>query len=134
MKTAIILAALLLIGPPWAKNPDKIALEPEPEPVVYTEPEPEWPNSATMTISHYCACARCCGKSDGITATGTAATAGRTVAVDKSVIPLGSEVLINGNVYIAEDTGVSGYWVDVFCSSHQEALNRGLFQAEVCWR
>ena len=56
-------------------------------------------------ITHYCKCTRCCGKNDGITATGTQATAGRTIAVDPKVIPLGTEVIIDGQSYIAEDTG-----------------------------
>ena len=30
---------------------------------------------------------------------------GRTIAVDPSVIPLGTEVMFNGEIYIAEDIG-----------------------------
>lgn len=38
------------------------------------------------------------------------------MAVDPSVIPYGSEVLINGHVYIAEDCGgaVKGNVIDIF--------------------
>ena len=63
------------------------------------EIEGKEPNTTygTYTITHYCACTRCCGEyADGITATGTKATANRTIAVDPKVIPLGSEVLIDG--------------------------------------
>jgi 3D (Asp-Asp-Asp) domain-containing protein len=86
-----------------------------------------------FTITHYCACKKCCGKTDGITATGTLATEGRTIAVDPSVIPLGSQVEIDGHTYIAEDTGgaIKGYKVDVFVADHQEAIQRGKFQREV---
>ena len=43
----------------------------------------------------YCACPKCCGKwADGITASGTKAVAKRTIAVDTSIIPLGTEVEI----------------------------------------
>jgi 3D (Asp-Asp-Asp) domain-containing protein len=86
-----------------------------------------------FTITHYCACKKCCGKTDGITATGTLATEGRTIAVDPSVIPLGSEVIIDGHSYIAEDTGgaIKGYKVDVFVADHQEAIQRGKFVREV---
>jgi 3D (Asp-Asp-Asp) domain-containing protein len=89
----------------------------------------------TFTVTHYCSCAICCGKSDGITATGTIATEGRTVAVDPDVIPLGSEILIDGQAYIAEDIGgaVKGNKVDIYVSSHQEAIQRGKLQREV-WR
>lgn len=94
-----------------------------------------WEYSATCRITHYCNCARCCGQwAGGPTASGVMPVAGRTIAVDPSVIPLGSEVLINGNIYIAEDTGVSGYWIDIYCNSHSEALNRGMYYTEVMWR
>nr|DAU75737.1 MAG TPA: lytic transglycosylase [Caudoviricetes sp.] len=77
----------------------------------------------------YCPCTSCCGKyASGITATGTTATAGRTIAVDPSVIPLGSKVVINGQPYIAEDTGggIKGKKIDIFMDSHREALNFGV--------
>lgn len=79
-------------------------------------------------ISAYCACEQCCGKSDGITATGTYATQGRTVAVDPSVIPYGSTVIFNGHEYIAEDCGgaIGGTRIDLFFNNHQEALNWGM--------
>ena len=78
-------------------------------------------------VTAYCACSICCGKSDGITATGTTATQGRTVAVDPSVIPYGSVVIINGHEYIAEDCGggIGGTQIDMFFNSHQDALNWG---------
>lgn len=94
-----------------------------------------WSDPISCTITHFCNCAVCCGKWAGSpTASGAWPVAGRTVAVDKSVIPLGSEVLINGHIYIAEDTGVKGNWIDIFCNSHQEALNRGMYTTTVQWR
>ena len=87
---------------------------------------PEY-NEITVTATAYCPCAKCCGKSDGITATGTKATAGRTIAVDPSVIPYGAEVIINGNTYVAEDCGgaVKGNRIDIFFDTHEEALKFG---------
>jgi 3D (Asp-Asp-Asp) domain-containing protein len=81
----------------------------------------------TLKASAYCPCSLCCGKCDGITATGTKATAGRTVAVDPSVIPYGTEIIINGNTYIAEDCGgaIKGNKIDIYFATHQEALNFG---------
>ena len=81
----------------------------------------------TATLTAYCPCVKCCGKSDGITASGTQATAGRTVAVDTQLIPYGTEISIDGKTYIAEDCGgkVKGYTIDVFFDSHEEALNFG---------
>lgn len=82
----------------------------------------------------YCACTRCCGSyASGITATGTIATKGRTIAVDPNVIPLGSKVLINGKEYIAEDTGggINGKTIDMFFNSHSAALNYGIRYVDI---
>ena len=82
----------------------------------------------TLKAYAYCPCIKCCGKTNGITATGTQATPNRTIAVDTSVIPYGSRVVINGNVYIAEDCGgdIKGNTIDVFHATHQEALQWGI--------
>lgn len=80
----------------------------------------------------YCACRKCCGKwANGKTATGTTPTQGRTIAVDKREIPLGTHVLIDGVEYIAEDTGVRGKHIDIFFNSHSEALKYGVKYVEV---
>ena len=93
-----------------------------------------WQDAGEFTITHYCGCPECCGKNDSITATGTLATMGRTVSVDPDVIPLGSEVLINGVVYIAEDTGVHGNVIDVYIESHEQALAMGVYRTGVAYR
>ena len=87
----------------------------------------------TFKLTAYCACEKCCGKSDGITATGTKATANRTIAVDKTIIPYGTIVIINGNEYVAEDTGgaIKGNIIDIFFDDHKEALNFGVQYADV---
>lgn len=105
----------------------------EPEPVNEVEPEPVLKSLGTFKLTAYCACSRCCGKCDGITATGTKATAGRTVAVDPSKIPYGTEVIINGHTYIAEDCGgaIKGNKIDIFFNSHAEALRFGIQYAEI---
>lgn len=92
-----------------------------------------------FTLTAYCACSSCCGKwADGITATGTTATEGRTIAVDPSVIPYGSTVTLffeNGDThsYIAEDcgSGIKQKRIDVFFSDHQAALEFGIQSAMV---
>ena len=95
--------------------------------------EPTLKSLGVFTATHYCSCAICCGKTNGITATGTKATAGRTIAVDPSVIPYGTEVIVNGNTYIAEDCGgaIKGKRIDIFCDSHETALVNGLKRVEV---
>lgn len=87
----------------------------------------------TYELTAYCPCARCCGNTKGITSTGTKATAGRTIAVDPKKIPYGSEVVINGHVYIAEDCGgaIKGKRIDIFCDSHAEAIAFGRQYADV---
>lgn len=85
-------------------------------------------------LTAYCACTQCCGAyATGTTASGTTATANRTIAVDTSVIPFGTEVVINGTTYIAEDTGgaIDGNRIDIFFDNHQDALNFGVRYAEV---
>lgn len=85
-------------------------------------------------ITHYCPCFYCTGSWGGSsTASGTVPTAGRTIAVDPSVIPLGSQVIINGHVYTAEDTGgaIKGNVIDIFVNDHGTALASGVYYAEV---
>lgn len=95
-------------------------------PKVEETTEPEY-TEITVTATAYCPCKKCCGKTDGITATGTKATAGRTIAVDPNVIPYGTELIIDGITYYAEDCGgaVKGDHVDIFFSTHEEAKQFG---------
>lgn len=67
------------------------------------------------------------------TATGTVPLAGRTVAVDPKVIPYGSEVIINGHTYIAEDCGgaIKGNRIDILFDTHQQAKEFGIQYADV---
>ena len=76
----------------------------------------------------YCGCIQCCGKSDCITATGTRATEGRTIAADPRVIPYGTHVLIDGHEYIVEDCGgaINGNRIDIYFESHEDALQFGV--------
>lgn len=70
------------------------------------------------------------GGADYTTATGTFVRVG-TVAVDKSVIPLGTKMYIvtnDGVVYgmaVAEDTGVRGNKVDLYFDTYQQCINFG---------
>lgn len=94
-------------------------------------------NSAgTFVITAYCSCAKCCGKTNGITASGTQATAGRTVAADTSRFPFGTQLVINGQVYTVEDRGsaIHGNRIDIFFNSHAEALAYGRQTAEVYYK
>lgn len=101
----------------------------------YAEIVAQQSTQTLYVLTGYCTCARCCGNyspevtgREARTATGTVPTAGRTIAVDPSVIPYGTVVHIDGmGDYIAEDCGgaVRGNHIDVYFDSHQEALNFG---------
>lgn len=107
--------------------------------------EPEPVSLGEFKITYYCSCPVCCGvwaesrpvdelgQEIVLTASGARAEAGKTIAVDPEVIPLGSTVIINGQEYIAQDTGgaIQGQRIDIYCSSHEEALNLGVITAEV---
>ena len=99
----------------------------------YKEKSPEWVSLGIFKTTAYCPCARCCGKSNGITASGMVATAGRTIAADTSILPFGTKVNINGNLYVVEDTGgaIKGKRIDIFFATHQEALQYGRRNVEV---
>lgn len=94
---------------------------------------PQMVSLGDFRITAYCPCAKCCGKSDGITATGTQATQGRTIAVDPNVIPYGTTVYIDGVEYIAEDCGgaIKGNRVDLYFDSHADALEYGVQTKEL---
>lgn len=85
-------------------------------------------------ITHYCPCSICCGPwRDGITSTGATAVTNRTIAVDPTVIPYGSKVVINGQVYVAEDCGgaIKNNHIDIYVGSHAEAETKGVYETEV---
>ena len=95
--------------------------------------EREMSSLGMFNISYYCKCELCTGKADGLTATGTVVEEGRTIAVDPDVIPLGTQVMIDGILYTAEDNGgaIQGNRVDIYVDSHEYALQMGRHQAEV---
>ena len=78
-------------------------------------------------ITAYCPCSKCCGKTSGRTASGTTATAGRTVAAS-SKFAFGTKLNIGGHVYTVEDRGgaISGNKIDIFVNTHAEALQWGV--------
>ena len=81
----------------------------------------------TYKITAYCPCSKCCGKTTGRTASGTKATAGRTVAAS-SKFAFGTKLNIGGHIYVVEDRGgaVTGNKIDIFVNSHAEALQWGV--------
>ena len=78
-------------------------------------------------VTAYCSCAKCCGKTTGYTASGTKATAGRTIAAS-SQFAFGTKLIINGKEYVVEDRGgaITGNKIDIYMNSHAEALAWGV--------
>lgn len=96
-----------------------------------TETPPQRKYLGQYTIYAYCPCAKCCGKTNGITASGTIATEGRTVA---STLPFGTKLYIDGiGERIVEDRGgaIQGNKLDLFMSDHNSALQFGVRKLDV---
>lgn len=81
-------------------------------------------------LTFYCPCERCNGALGASkTASGATPAEGRTIAVDSSIIPLGSRVYIEGyGTFIAEDTGsaIKNNKIDIFVSTHERAEELGV--------
>lgn len=115
------------------------------EPEVIVEPVTEPIYMGEFTLTAYCSCSKCCGKwasnrpvdEDGneivIGSTGEVLRSDYSIAVDPEVIPYGSIVIINGKEYEAQDTGgaITGSRIDVYFSSHEEALEFGRQTADI---
>lgn len=78
------------------------------------------------TLTAYCSCEECCGKSDGITASGVKARPNHTIAAP-SEFAFGTKLMINGIEYTVEDRGgaIKDKRIDIYFDSHQEAINFG---------
>lgn len=102
---------------------------PEPDIVVVEEKKPDrvLVSLGEYRISAYCPCEKCCLKSDGITASGIQATAGRTAAMNG--VPFGTKIVIDGHEYTVEDRGggLGSKIIDIYFDTHDEALNSGLW-------
>lgn len=88
-----------------------------------------------FTATGYCPCKKCCGKTNGITASGAKAQAGVTVAMPKGY-SFGTKLLIkdtkgnllnSGKSYVVQDRGgaIKNKKIDIFFNSHAEALKFG---------
>jgi 3D (Asp-Asp-Asp) domain-containing protein len=114
---------------------------------VTSEPQPktELVSLGEFRITAYCHCEKCCGDwskdrptdEDGkllvYTASGELAVEGVTIAADTSVLPFGTEVIIDGNRYIVQDRGrvIKNNRIDVYFENHQDALEFGVQYKEV---
>lgn len=82
---------------------------------------------ATFNVSAYCSCAKCCGKTNGITASGVKAKSGVTIAAPSNY-SFGTKIYLEGmGTYVVQDRGgaIKGNKIDVYFDSHEEALRFG---------
>lgn len=103
---------------------------PEDDPIIRRASEIWWEEDAakkaepklTLLGTYYVTgydpfCSHCCGKSDGITASGVKAIIGETVAM--KVYAFGTRIYIeNLGFFTVHDRGVGSNWVDVACENH----------------
>ena len=93
------------------------------------------------TVTFYCAerYKHICGTGDGIAYDGTPVLPWATCAVDPSIIPLGSTVMVDlGDGYglrtlVANDTGVKGNHIDICVHTHNDAIRLGIQTSTVYW-
>lgn len=100
----------------WEASKD--AAEPEPE----VDPAPEMTYLGSWKVTGYDLCARCCGNTRGLTASGEKAKVGVTCAGPKS-LPFGTRIWIDGiGERVVQDRGgaVNGQHIDVLCNNHDE--------------
>ena len=84
-------------------------------------------------LTAYCPCEECSGPWGSMTSTGATAEVGYTVAVDPSVIPYGTKLLIGDTLYMAQDCGgsVKGNTIDIYFATHEESVNFGVQYSQV---
>ena len=90
-------------------------------------------------LTSYCGCRKCNGKWTGYpTASGTDYEVGRTIAVDKRVIPLGTWVYLNipgegWQKFRAEDTGsaIKGHKIDVYVGDNHGDCYQSRYNGKV---
>lgn len=123
------------------------AAEPEPQTIVVNGVECEMvpPSESigaiplgTFKITHYAPCVECCGKADGISASGRKVIPYYSVAVDPNVIPLGTVFYMDyGDGVLhevrADDVGgaVKGNVIDLCVGDYETAVRMGIRSAQV---
>lgn len=105
-------------------------------------PPTDYERVISVKATAYCLCQKCTGKTPGNpgyghTASGFVITPGqdmKVISVDPNVIPLGTQVYVDGYGYaIAADTGsaIKGNKIDVYKDTHQLALQWGVKYVDV---
>lgn len=100
---------------------------------ITSQPKKEKPQETTkidlgeFKITGYCSCEKCCGKTDGITASGKHVQANHTIAAPSN-FPFGTKLMIDDKIYIVEDRGgaIKDNKLDIYFNTHKEALDFGV--------
>jgi len=139
LASTMLFTAGFIAGRATTPETETVIYEPTSTPVAAAPVQPQPESLGQFKVTYYCPCATCCGEwADGITASGTQATQGRTVAANPQFLPYGSEILVRfedgtEETYTVEDCGgaVKGQHIDIFMDSHEAALAEGVKTAEV---
>ncbi len=82
-------------------------------------------------VTYYCACMKCCGKTNGITASGTHAKQGRTIATSDE-FEFGTKLLVefadgSNETFTVEDRGgaIQDNRLDIYMNKHGDCLKKG---------
>lgn len=111
-------------------------------------PPTEYKDIIQVKATAYCLCKKCCGKNPedpmyGYTASGMKITPGtdaKVIAVDTSVVPLGTKVYVEGlngaqnyGYAVAADTGsaIKNNKIDLYMDTHEQALAWGVRQVNL---
>lgn len=146
MRRNVLIAALLVatlgtLGIVPADEGSKKTSEPVVLPSVVVLPrndpqEARETRTDVFTVTAYCPCEKCCGAyANGYTATGEKATQGVTIAADPDVLPMGTEIELDGHTYTVQDTGgaIKGNRLDLYFDNHEDALRWGVQEKIVRW-
>lgn len=96
------------------------------------------PTTVNFLTTAYCPCEKCCGKTDGISASNKKCVANHTIAAGNKY-PLGTVMYIpelsntqSGGWYEVEDRGgaISNLRLDIFFNTHEEAIQYGVKNVE----
>lgn len=143
--TAAVITILIIVAQATEEPEIEATLKAEPMKALARETEPN-PKPALRTyngitegdiitgeLTHYCVCEKCCGKTDGITASGLKIENGVEPEIPVAAcnwLPFGTIIEIDGRTHIIADRGGSSLnevgRLDIFTpEGHQAALELG---------
>lgn len=143
-KSTLFLLPLLVITHLPLLTPHMVNDKPK-EVILYDNEETSLKSLGTFKLTAYCSCEKCCDKwalnrpkdDNGndivIGASGEQLKQNFSVAVDNKLIPYGTYLNIDGNIYKAQDCGgaIKKKRIDIYFNNHKDALEFGVQYKEV---